>query len=124
VGGANPILAPALADAAHSLLCLANSSLSRVGVIAAAACPTAAPQLMALADAVAGGPLASAQQQLADAGSLLLGTTGTTGPAATQSVELRTALAAAAALTAVQRAVAVEGLAAVVALRLQEVRGE
>jgi hypothetical protein len=122
VGGANPVLAPALADAAHALLCLANSSLSRVGVLCAvAAGPAVAPQLQQLAAGVASGPVALAQQQLAEAGALLLGPTGTTGPEATQSVELRAALAATAALQAVQRAVAVEGLAAVVALRLQEV---
>lgn len=104
-------------DAAHTLLRLAHSCLARTQAIATAACPAAAPQLQQLAAAAAAGPVAAAQQQLAAVGMQLLSPAG----GDEGSLELRAALAAEASLQALQRAAAVEGLAAVVSLRLQEV---
>lgn len=114
----SPTLAPALLDLAHSLLTLAHSTLSRVQVLAAAAAVAVQPQLQQLAAAAADGPLAAAQQQITAVGSELLSTADVVQQ---QGLALRTALAAAAALTALQRAAAVEGLAAVATLRLAEV---
>lgn len=126
ISAASPTLAPSLLDAAHALLGLAHSCLYRAQVIAAAACSAAAPQLQQLAAAAAAGPLAAAQQQLAAVGTQLLSPAGVQWGAGSdgssaQGLELRAALAAEAALQALQRAASVEGLAAVVSLRLQEV---
>jgi hypothetical protein len=135
ISAPSPTLAPALLDAAHTLLGLAHSCLYRSQVIATAACPAAATaaaaaaaQLQQLAAAAATGPLAAAQQQLAAVGAQLLspaglqrGLGGEAGAAKPQGLELRAALAAEAAVVALQRAAAVEGVAAVVALRLHEV---
>jgi hypothetical protein len=130
VPAASPLLAPSLLDAAQALLGLAHSCLFRAQTIAAAACPAAAPQLQQLAAAAAAGPLAAAKQQLAAVGSQLMGPAGVqqwgsgdAGQNPGQGLELKAALAAEAALQALQRAASVEGLAAVVSLRLQEVSG-
>jgi hypothetical protein len=122
VSAASPTLAPALLDAAHGLLGLAHSCLFRAGVIAAAACPAAAAQLQDLSAAAAAGPLSDAQQQLGAVGEQLLGPAGIQWGSTPRGLELKAALAAEAALQALQRAASVEGLAAVVSLRLQEVR--
>ncbi|KAF8060498.1 histidine--tRNA ligase [Scenedesmus sp. PABB004] len=115
----SPTLAPALVDAARALLALAHSCVSRVHVLAGA-CPSAAAALQQQAAAVADGMLAAAQQQLAAVGGELLGPAGVQWRAGGPGPELRAALAAAAALDALQTAAALEGLAAVAVLRLAE----
>jgi hypothetical protein len=122
LSAASPTLAPALMDAAHALLGLAHSCLFRAGVIAAVACPVAAAQLQDFSATAAAGPLADAQQQLGAVGEQLLSPAGVQWGSAPRGLELKAALAAEAALQALQRAASVEGLAAVVSLRLQEVR--
>jgi hypothetical protein len=121
----SPTLAPALLDAARALLGLAHSCIARSQTLSSLN-PAVEPQLQQLAAAALSGPLAAAQQQLAAVGSELLSPSGVQwglgGEAQQRGLGLRAALAAAAALDAVQQAAAVEGLAAVVVLRLAEVR--
>lgn len=114
----SPSLAPALLDLAWGLLTLAHSTLSRVQVLASTAAAVQ-PQLQQLAAAAEVGQLAAAQQQVAAIGTELLSSADVSKQ---QRLGLRAALAAAAALDALQRAAAVEGLAAVAVLRLAEVR--
>jgi LAS superfamily LD-carboxypeptidase LdcB len=121
----SPTLAPALLDAARALLGLAHSCIARSQTLSSLN-PAVEPQLQQLAAAAAAGPLAAAQQQLSAVGSDLLSPAGVQwglgGEAQQRGLGLRAALAAAAALDALQQAAAVEGLAAVVVLRLAEVR--
>eukprot|EP00878_Enallax_costatus_P014599 GHUV01015273.1.p1 GENE.GHUV01015273.1~~GHUV01015273.1.p1 ORF type:complete len:810 (+),score=288.70 GHUV01015273.1:998-3427(+) len=112
----SPALAPALLDLAHALQTLAHSTLSRTQVLAAAVAAVE-PQIQQLAAAAVNGPLAAAQQQIAAVGNDLLATADVVQQ---QGLALRSALAAAAALKALQWAAAVEGLAAIVVLRLAE----
>lgn len=120
----SPTLAPSLVDAAHALLGLAHSCAARVQVLAGLS-PAVQPQLQQLAAAALDGPLAAAQQQLAAVGSQLLSPAGvqwgSEAAAQRKGLGLSAALAAAAALDALQRAAAVEGLAAVAVLRITEV---
>uniref|UniRef100_A0A383VD50 Histidine--tRNA ligase, cytoplasmic n=1 Tax=Tetradesmus obliquus TaxID=3088 RepID=A0A383VD50_TETOB len=119
----SPTLAPALSDAARALLGVAHSCVARSQTLSSLN-PAVEPQLQQLAAAALSGPLAAAQQQLAAVGSELLSPArvqwGLGAEAQQRGLGLQAALAAAAALDALQQAAAVEGLAAVVVLRLAE----
>jgi hypothetical protein len=121
----SPTLAPALLDAARALLGLSHSCIARSQTLSSLK-PAVEPQLQQLAAAAVSGPLAAAQQQLSAVGADLLSPAGVQwglgAEAQQRGLGLRAALAAAAALDALQQAAAVEGLAAVVVLRLTEVR--